>query len=110
MSLGELRGRRLAGLQVLAADDFRYDDPVDGTRSERQGLCVQLERGARIAYRLSGTDTAGATLRIYLEGYTDDPARLHDDARATLAPLADAARDRARVTQLTGLVQPTMVL
>ena len=109
-SLGALRGRTLAGLQVLDADDFRYDDPTDGTRSDHQGLRVQLERGARIAYRLSGTDTAGATLRVYLEGYTDDPAQLHDDARVTLAPLADAARDLARITQLTGMVKPTMAL
>ncbi len=109
-SLGELRGRSLAGLTVLDADDFRYDDPVDGTRSEHQGLRVKLERDARICYRLSGTDTSGATLRVYVEGYTDDPTRLHDDAGTTLARLTDAARDLARITPLTGMVKPTMVL
>ncbi|MCA1798687.1 MAG: alpha-D-glucose phosphate-specific phosphoglucomutase [Xanthomonadaceae bacterium] len=109
-ALPDLVGRQLAGRTVVAADDFAYDDPVDGMRSERQGLRLILESDARIVFRLSGTDTAGATLRVYIEDHTDDPARFNEDAMVALAPFAEAARDLARITQLTGLESPTSMV
>jgi phosphoglucomutase len=109
-SVGALPGRSLAGRRVIDADEFGYLDPVDGRRSERQGIRVMLDGRARIVFRLSGTDTAGATLRIYIEDHSNDPTRLHDDAGIALAELAEAARDLARVTPLTGLTGPTMAV
>lgn len=109
-TLGALGERTLAGRTVVAADDFAYDDPVDGTRNEHQGLRVRLDGDARVVYRLSGTDTTGATLRVYLEDYTTDRTRFREDASTTLGPLAEAARDLARITQLTGLESPTSMV
>ena len=73
--LPRLRAERLGDLVVEHADDFSYRDPVDGSVSERQGIRILFEGGARIVYRLSGTGTEGATLRVYLESYEPDPAR-----------------------------------
>lgn len=109
-SLGGLPGRSIAGREVLSADEFAYDDPVDGSHSAHQGLRVNLAGDARIVYRLSGTDSSGATLRIYLEDHTDDHSRFGEDAAHTLAMLAEAARDLARITPMTGLSAPTLVI
>lgn len=109
-TLAELPGRTLAARRVVEADEFSYVDPVDGRRSDRQGLRVILEGRTRIVFRLSGTDTAGATLRIYIEDHTTDPSRLREPADHALAELAEAARDLARVTPLTGLEGPTSVI
>ena len=68
-SLAELPGKVVEGMTVRAADDFAYTDPVDGSVSERQGVRVMFEDGSRIVYRLSGTGTEGATLRVYLERF-----------------------------------------
>ena len=93
--LPELAGQRFGGLLLEQADDFSYDDPVDGSLSTRQGVRLLFEGGARIVYRLSGTGTAGATLRVYLERFEPDPARHDQDPQAALAPLiALADRDR----------------
>ncbi|HOL64970.1 MAG TPA: alpha-D-glucose phosphate-specific phosphoglucomutase, partial [Accumulibacter sp.] len=63
--LPQLAGSTCAGLRIAAADDFAYTDPVDGSRSERQGVRVLLDDGSRVVFRLSGTGTEGATLRVY---------------------------------------------
>src|SRR3546814_2835658 len=76
--LGKLPGKRFAGLTVSAADDFAYTDPVDGSTASGQGLRVFFAENARAVLRLSGTGTVGATLRVYLERFEDDPARLQD--------------------------------
>ena len=73
--LADLPGKSFAGLTVETADEFAYDDPVDGSRSEGQGIRIAFENGARIVFRLSGTGTVGATLRVYLEDVETDPAR-----------------------------------
>jgi phosphoglucomutase len=89
--LGSLPGTEAAGLRVAAADDFAYTDPVDGSRTEHQGIRVELEGGGRIVYRLSGTGTVGATLRVYLEKLETDPARLGLDPAAALEGVIAAA-------------------
>ena len=102
-----LPGTRLGEETVSAADDFAYDDPVDGSRSERQGVRVMLESGARIVYRLSGTGTAGATLRVYLERY--DRERLDEDTQAFLAPLIAMADGLAGIRERTGRTAPSVI-
>jgi len=107
--LGALPGTALGGLRVAAADDFAYHDPVDGSTSEHQGLRVLFEGGARIIYRLSGTGTEGATLRIYVESYELDPARHDLDAQVALRPLMDVALALAELRERTGREQPTVI-
>ena len=104
-----LPGQAFAGLAVEAADEFAYDDPVDGSRSERQGLRVLFEGGSRAVFRLSGTGTEGATLRVYLEALETDPGRLARDPAEALAPIARAADELAGIRHHTGRETPDVV-
>jgi phosphoglucomutase len=108
--LGTLKGGTLAGERVASADSFTYRDPVDGSVSAHQGLRVFLEDGSRIVYRLSGTGTEGATLRIYLERYLD-PGRpdAAPGAQLTLALGRDAAR-LAEIAEITGVDEPAGII
>ncbi|MCB2054644.1 MAG: alpha-D-glucose phosphate-specific phosphoglucomutase [Geminicoccaceae bacterium] len=107
--LDDLPGTTIEGLTIEAADDFSYHDPVDGSSAEHQGIRVFFEGGARLVFRLSGTGTAGATLRVYLERFEADPAR-HDETTAdALAPLAAAARSLARIRERTGRDAPSVI-
>jgi phosphoglucomutase len=107
--LPKLPGTALAGRKVAEADDFSYLDPVDGSVSNHQGLRVILDDGSRIVYRLSGTGTSGATLRVYIEQFEDNP-ELHDqDTQAALADLIQAARSLAKIEALTGRTEPTVI-
>ncbi|TNC69133.1 alpha-D-glucose phosphate-specific phosphoglucomutase [Rubellimicrobium roseum] len=108
-ALPSLPGRQAAGLTVESADEFAYDDPVDGSRSEGQGLRIGFEGGSRVVFRLSGTGTSGATLRVYLEAYETDPARLGRDPAEALADIARAADEIAGIRQHTGREAPDVV-
>jgi phosphoglucomutase len=112
-ALGEqlpgLAGTSVGGRTVAKADDFSYTDPVDGSVSNNQGLRVIFEDGARIVYRLSGTGTTGATLRVYIERYEADPALLAQDTQAALTDLIATSRDLARLAEFTGRVQPDVI-
>ena len=112
-ALGEklpgLAGTAIGGRTVAKADDFSYTDPVDGSVSKNQGLRVMFEDGARIVYRLSGTGTTGATLRVYIERYEADPALLAQDTQAALADLIATSRDLARLGEFTGRTEPDVV-
>ncbi|MDR1709872.1 MAG: alpha-D-glucose phosphate-specific phosphoglucomutase [Candidatus Accumulibacter sp.] len=107
--LAELPGKDVAGLRIEAADDFAYTDPVDGSRSEKQGVRVLLSGGSRVVFRLSGTGTEGATLRVYLERYEADPARHAIPAATALAPLAALAEKLAGIAEITGRTTPDVV-
>ena len=107
--LPTLAGHSLAGRRVRAADDFAYDDPIDGSRSERQGIRVLFEDGSRIVYRLSGTGTEGATLRVYVESYEPDPSRHGLDPQQALRPLVEVALALAEVERRTGRAAPTVI-
>jgi phosphoglucomutase len=107
--LPDLRGDRFAGLVVQQADDFSYTDPVDGSVSTRQGVRILFADGARIVYRLSGTGTAGATLRVYLERYEPDPAKHDLDPQAVLRPLIEAADQVAAIRARTGRAAPSVI-
>ncbi len=112
-ALGErlqgLAGTSVGGRQVAAADDFSYADPVDGSVSKHQGLRVIFADGARIVYRLSGTGTTGATLRIYIEHYEADPAHLAQETQAVLADLIATSRDLAHLSEFTGRSEPDVI-
>ena len=107
--LAELPGRRIGDFTVSSADDFRYVDPVDGSVSERQGVRVTFAEDARIVYRLSGTGTAGATLRVYVERYEARPDRLDQPVAEVLAPLVAVAGELAEIVALTGRAEPSVV-
>jgi len=104
-----LPGQTFAGLTVVSADEFAYDDPVDGSRSERQGLRIGFEGGGRAVFRLSGTGTVGATLRVYLETLETDPDQLGRDPAEALAPIAQAADEMAGIRRHTGRQGPDVV-
>ncbi len=106
--LDDLKGRSFAGLTVTGADEFSYHDPVDGSTSARQGVRIFFEGGARAVYRLSGTGTEGATLRMYLERLETDPGKLFEDTQAALSPIRDAAREACNIA-LTGRDAPDVV-
>jgi phosphoglucomutase len=108
-SLAGLPWRKVEGMTVQAADDFAYTDPVDGSVSQKQGVRVLFEDGSRIVYRLSGTGTEGATLRVYLERYAAGPGGLDLDAQDALAPVIRAAHDLAGITAHTGRTAPDVV-
>jgi len=107
--LETLPGAVFQGMRVRAADDFAYDDPVDGSKSLRQGIRVLFEDGSRLVMRLSGTGTAGATLRLYVERFEADPDRLGLDTQEALAPLIQAAEDLASIRRRTGRDAPSVI-
>ncbi|MEM8853168.1 MAG: alpha-D-glucose phosphate-specific phosphoglucomutase [Pseudomonadota bacterium] len=89
--LKDLPGQTIAGLTVTEADDFAYTDPVDGSKADKQGIRVVFGDAARAVFRLSGTGTEGATLRVYLERFEPDPAKQGEETQAALAPVIEAA-------------------
>ena len=107
--LGRLPGQHFHGLEITSADDFAYHDPVDGSDSKNQGLRILFKGGARIVFRLSGTGTAGATLRVYIERYEADAARQGLETQAALADLIAIARELAKIEQFTGRKEPSVV-
>jgi phosphoglucomutase len=107
---GSLTGQQLGDASVELADDFCYRDPVDQSEAAHQGIRVVLDDGCRIVYRLSGTGTTGATLRVYLEKHERDPARLGLDPSTVLASLGNVAAELGHIRAITGLVAPSMVV
>ncbi len=107
-ALPYLAGQTLAGQTVALADDFAYTDPVDGSVSRQQCVRVILQDGSRLVFRLSGTGTEGATLRLYLERHEPDPARHDLPVQQALAPLVMLAEQLARVRHWTGMAQPSV--
>ena len=105
--LGDLPGQSMDGETIAAADDFAYADPVDGSLTERQGVRILFASGARVVFRLSGTGTVGATLRVYLERFRDDV--VDGDVHAELAPIAALADRLARIRDRLGREAPSIV-
>lgn len=108
-SLDDLPGHQLEGKTVSYADDFAYTDPVDGSVSRNQGIRIGFEDGSRVVFRLSGTGTVGATLRVYIEAYEADPALQQQETQTALKPLIDIARSVAHIETHTGRNAPTVI-
>ena len=107
--LAALPGTTIAGMTVSKADNFAYHDPVDGSVSENQGFRIFFEGGARIVFRLSGTGTSGATLRLYMEFYEPDAAKHGIETQEALAGLISAAEEIANIRSMTGRDAPTVI-
>ena len=107
--LQSLPGQSFGPLTILSADEFAYDDPVDGSHSAAQGLRIGFHGGGRVVFRLSGTGTVGATLRVYLELVETDPTRLHQNAQLALAPIIAAADAIAGIKVHTGRTAPDVI-
>jgi len=108
-SLADLPGRRFGSLVVSVADNFAYTDPVDGSVSENQGVRVLFAGGSRVVFRLSGTGTQGATLRVYLESYVPASGEIDAETSAMLASQIDAAQQIAGITRYTARVEPDVI-
>ena len=104
-----LAGAQFGKYTVKFCDDFSYTDPVDGSVSKGQGVRIIFTDGSRIIFRLSGTGTEGATLRVYLEAYEADIARHHLDAQVALTDLIGIALQVSELKQRTGREQPTVI-
>lgn len=107
--LPALGGTTVAGQQIAWADDFSYTDPVDGSVSQKQGVRVVLQDSSRVVFRLSGTGTEGATLRVYLERHEPDARRQDIPAQEALAPLIALAEAVAHIRHHTGMDAPSVM-
>ena len=107
--LDRLAGERFGDLTVETADDFAYHDPVDGSVSVNQGIRILFKDGSRVVFRLSGTGTSGATVRVYIERYEPDPAHHALETQAALADLIAAADQIAGLREHTGMATPTVI-
>jgi phosphoglucomutase len=107
--LATLPGSISQGMTVKTADDFSYEDPVDNSLATGQGIRVIFDGGSRIVYRLSGTGTQGATLRVYIERYEPDPQRHGLDTQVALGPLIRIAHELAQIAKRTGRGEPTVI-
>ncbi len=107
--LPQLAGSLVKDMRIATADDFAYTDPVDGSRSERQGIRILLDDGSRVVFRLSGTGTEGATLRVYLERFVADPGCHEVPTQEALAPLIGLAENVAQIAALTGRKGPDVI-
>ena len=105
--LASLPGRSFGALTVQSADDFAYHDPVDGSDSAHQGIRVLFADGSRIVYRLSGTGTAGATLRVYIERFEGE--KLDMETGEALRDLIALSRSLADIEGHTGRTEPSVI-
>jgi phosphoglucomutase len=103
------KGAKFGHLQVKMCDDFSYTDPVDGSVSTGQGVRIIFTDGSRIVFRLSGTGTGGATLRIYLEAFEPDVSKHHLDAQEALATLIGIALQISELRKRTRREKPTVI-
>ncbi len=108
-AFASLPGRKFGSFAVKLCDDFSYTDPIDGSQSNGQGLRIIFEDGSRIVFRLSGTGTEGATLRLYLEAFEGDPSRQRGDAQLLLAELIAIADEISGLKARSGRERPTVI-
>lgn len=95
--------------RISQADNFSYTDPIDKSVSNKQGIRLIFEDGSRIVFRLSGTGSSGATVRMYIDSYEADQSKHMLDAQVALKPLVDIALEISQLTQLTGRQAPTVI-
>ncbi|KAJ4710023.1 Phosphoglucomutase [Melia azedarach] len=104
-----VKGIRSDVSKVADADEFEYKDPVDGSVSKHQGIRYLFEDGSRLVFRLSGTGSEGATIRLYIEQYEKDPSKTGRDSQEALAPLVEVALKLSKMEELTGRSAPTVI-
>jgi phosphoglucomutase len=104
-----LPGQVFGEYEVNFADDFSYTDPIDGSISSNQGVRICFTNGSRIVFRLSGTGTVGATLRIYLERFEPDATKHNQDAQDALVTLIGLAEQFCEVKKRTGRTEPDVI-
>ena len=104
-----LTGKAFGRYTIKTCDDFSYTDPIDGSISTKQGLRILFEDGSRIVFRLSGTGTSGATVRIYLEAFEPDSSKHDLDAQIALAEMIQIALQISELKQRTGRDKPTVI-
>ena len=107
--LAKLPGKTFGSLTVEAADDFAYNDPVDQSVSKNQGIRILFAGGSRVVFRLSGTGTSGATIRIYVERFEPDPSKHDIDPQIALADLIAVADEISELKKWTGRRAPTVI-
>lgn len=107
--LPTLKGQKFGSYEVEYSDDFSYTDPIDGSVSQKQGVRIGFTDGSRVVFRLSGTGTQGATLRLYVERYEADPTKHNDDPQVALGELIAIADTIAQIKSLTGMDKPTVI-
>jgi phosphoglucomutase len=107
--LDTLAGQSFAGQTVAAADEFSYQDPVDGSISQNQGVRILFENGGRAVFRLSGTGTMGATLRLYLEQFSGINGRCDLDPQEALTPVREAAQIICDMQAKIGRITPDVI-
>ena len=107
--LEALVGKDFNGLNVTQADEFSYVDPVDESVTQGQGIRIFFSGGERIVMRLSGTGTAGATLRVYLDKYETEPSLLQQDPQVALSSLIKASREIAQIPEFLGRSAPDVI-
>jgi len=104
-----LQGKTAGGRKIVLSEDFSYTDPIDHSISARQGLRVVFDDGARIVFRLSGTGTEGATLRIYIEQYVAETEMHYRDTQEVLGDLVTVANSLCGILSRTGRGGPTVI-
>lgn len=107
--IATLPGSVNSGGTIKSADDFAYTDPTDQSVSRNQGIRLLFEDGSRIVFRLSGTGTEGATLRVYIERYVDQTGELGLETADALQPLVRAAQELADIQGFTGMKRPSVI-
>lgn len=105
----EIIGATYDGFVVSDCDDFAYTDPVDQSVSKKQGIRIIFKDGSRIIFRLSGTGSHGATIRLYVEKYSADPALFEADTQAGMKDLIAVALKISKLKSFTGRDKPTVI-
>ena len=108
LSLPSIIGKKFDEYEISSAEAFFYKDPVDGSET-KNGLTVKFTNGSRIVYRLSGTGTSGATLRVYIEKYANQDENLYADAKKELLELNEIAEALADIEEKTGKYQADLI-
>jgi phosphoglucomutase len=106
---GEWVGQVFGGFKVKTTDNFSYNDPIDGSISKNQGIRIIFEDTSRIVIRLSGTGSQGATVRLYVEKYSNNPAEYASATQDALKPLIDVALELSQLEKFTGRKEPTVI-
>ena len=103
------KGDKFGEFELDFADDFEYTDPVDGSVASKQGLRFVFTDSSRFIFRLSGTGSSGATIRMYIEQYETDPSKLEMDAQVALKSLIDVALETSKLQEFSGRDKPTVI-